>query len=60
MNWLGNEMVESGLDLDQMDMAGNTPLHLAARYKSFEYSSFMTIPFKGRFVVFSQKIISYF
>jgi len=29
--WLSEEMTQEGLELDQMDVSGNTPLHLAAR-----------------------------
>ena len=29
--WLCEEMSRDGLEMDQMDMSGNTPLHLAAR-----------------------------
>jgi len=29
--WLSEEMTQEGMDLDQMDVSGNTPLHLAAR-----------------------------
>merc|ERR1719150_2823758 len=29
--WLCEEMTKEGLELDQMDLGGNTPLHLAAR-----------------------------
>ena len=29
--WLCEEMTRDGLELDQMDLGGNTPLHLAAR-----------------------------
>ena len=30
-NWLSEEMMRDGLELDQMDLSGDTPLHLAAR-----------------------------
>lgn len=29
--WLSEEMTQEGMELDQMDVSGNTPLHLAAR-----------------------------
>ena len=29
--WLCEEMSRDGLEVDQMDVSGNTPLHLAAR-----------------------------
>ena len=32
MDWLCEDMLEEGLSLDQMDLGGNTPLHLAARW----------------------------
>merc|ERR1740128_112004 len=31
VSWLCEEMLQEGLDLDQMDLGGNTPLHLASR-----------------------------
>ena len=30
-NWLCEEMTSEEIDVSQVDMAGNTPLHLAAR-----------------------------
>ncbi len=30
-SWLCEEMREEGVEIDQLDMAANTPLHLAAR-----------------------------
>ena len=30
-SWLCEEMTRDGLELDQLDLGGNTPLHLAAR-----------------------------
>ena len=30
-NWLCDEMTRDEVDVSQVDMAGNTPLHLAAR-----------------------------
>ena len=29
--WLSEEMSQDGLEVDQLDLSGNTPLHLAAR-----------------------------
>ena len=29
--WLSDEMTREGIEIDQMDVSGNTPLHLAAR-----------------------------
>ena len=30
-SWLCEEMREEGVEVDQLDMGGNTPLHLAAK-----------------------------
>ena len=31
VSWLGEEMSHQGLDVDQLDIAANSPLHLAAK-----------------------------
>ena len=56
MNWLGNEMVEAGLDLDQMDMGGNTPLHLAARYELYS-SNLCKVTFHSTYINYILKYI---
>ena len=32
VSWLAEEMSQQGLDVDQLDIASNSPLHLAAKH----------------------------